>query len=74
MKMNNHPGATGQRGRESLGDPERRGVNKPKPTKRTTVYTSNTEVIKNNMFKCRKPKHAATFKKSIITNANLIVR
>ena len=47
------------------GGREKKQVNKPKPGKKSSTYTSDTEALKNDIFDCSKPEHAAAFEKSL---------
>jgi hypothetical protein len=71
--MNNCPGAVGQGG-ASRGGLDKRAHTKPKPPKKGAVYTSDTEAIKNDVFDCGRPEHAATFEKSLKRVADYIRR
>ncbi len=59
---NNRPGVAGRGGNVGHGGREKKQVNKPKPGKKSSTYTSDTEALKNDIFDCGKPKHAAAFK------------
>ena len=48
------------------------GTNKLKPAKKATNYRSSMEAIKNDIFYCRKPKHAADFERSLKMVADYI--
>ena len=56
------------------GGPEQRAATKPKPGKKSPSYTSDTEAIKNDIFDCGRPEHAATFEKSLKRVSNYIRR
>ena len=62
--MSGRPGAAGRAGAAGRGGPEKKGVIKPKPAKKAAGYTSDTEAIKNDIFDCGKPEHAASFERS----------
>ena len=67
--MNNRPGGTG-RGGAGRGGPTR----KVRPGKKPTTYTSDTEALKNDIFDCGKPEHAAAFERSLKRVADYIRR
>ena len=70
--MNNRPGAVGQGRGADRGGPDRKNI--MRPTKKSATYTSDTEAIKNDIFDCGKPEHAASFEKSLKRVADYIRR
>ena len=56
------------------GGREKKQVNKPKPGKKSSTYTSDTVALKNDIFDCSKPEHAAAFEKSLKRVADYIRR
>jgi hypothetical protein len=64
--------AAGQGGGVGQGGLERKVASKPRPSKKSTTYTSNTEAIKNDVFDCGKPEHAASFERSLKRVADYI--
>ncbi len=72
--MSNRPGAVGRPGGAGRGGPEKRNLGKPKTTRKATGYTSDTEAIKNGIFDCGKPEHAAAFERSLKRVADYIRR
>ena len=72
--MNSRPGAAGRGGGAGRGGLERKIVYKMKPAKKSATYTSDTEAIKNVIFDCGKPEHAASFEKSLKRVADYIRR
>lgn len=70
--MNNRPGPTGHGG--GCGGPEKKVVGRPRSAKKPTLYVSDTEAIKNDVFDCGKPEHAAIFEKSLKQVADYIRR
>ena len=72
--MNNRPGAAGRGGGAGRGGLERKIVYKTKPAKKSATYTSDTEAIKNDIFDCSNPEHAASLKRFLKQVADYIRR